>query len=362
MLVEVFFCRKLRFFFRDLSSRPKKKRFSKHSLFLSSNSLFPDLLPSFSSTKNRFIGCAGGGDTQVLLPAKADLEEPPAGTRLRFSVRGLLGGHSGINIGDDRGNAVILTARLADAAAASAAAAAGKDEKAPSSPSPLLLICSARGGDKRNALAREACIETFLPRSLPTSELALAVVRAAREEAEAIREEYGSLEKDIEVAVEVIGSDEGKSSPPPPPLDAGTSDALLTLLLTLPHGVIKRSHTVPGLVETSTNLASVSPVFFEEGKGEKEEGKSAKISSFRISCSTRSSFMPALEATRRSIARIAKGAGAAVEQGEAYPGWAADPEASLVALAREAVEGVTGRPAHVGAIHAGLECGLIKVK
>lgn len=135
----------------------------------------------------------------------------------------------------------------------------------------------------------------------------------------------------------------------------------MTLLLTLPHGVIKRSHTVSGLVETSTNLASVSPVFFEE-KEEKEEGKPPRISSFKISCSTRSSFMPALEATRRSIARIARGAGATVEQGEAYPGWAADPAASLVGLAREAVEGVTGRPAHVGAIHAGLECGLIKVR
>lgn len=302
-----------------------------------------------------FIGCAGGGDTQVVLPAE-NLEISPAevaaGTRLRLSVRGLLGGHSGINIGDDRGNAVILAARLADAAAAEAKvspAAAG----APLPPSSSFLVVTARGGDKRNALAREASMECWFSHA-PSSQATAAVLRAAVEEAEAIKEEYGTLEKDIEVSVEAVAADDGKLSSNPLPLDARTSDALLTLLLTLPHGVIKKSHTVAGLVETSTNLASVIPVVVEEN--------GSRISSFKISCSTRSSFMPALEATRRSIARIARGAGANVEQGEAYPGWAADPDAPLVALAREAVEGVTGRKAHVGAIHAGLECGLIKVR
>ena len=275
-------------------------------------------------------------------------------------MRGLLGGHSGINIGDDRGNAVILAARLADAAATAAAKAKAQAQ------APSFLVATARGGDKRNALAREASIEAWIPYP-PTSEAAAAVVKAAREEGEAIEEEYGTLEKDLEVVVEAstAAGDDGKlSSSPPPPLpllDARTSDALLTLLLTLPHGVIKKSHAVAGLVETSTNLASVAPEFGKQG-GEGDGGSKAELSAFRISCSTRSSLMPALEAARRSIARVARGAGARVEQGEAYPGWAADPDAPLVALAREAVEGVTGRPAHVGAIHAGLECGLIKVR
>ena len=280
-----------------------------------------------------FIGCAGGGDTQVVLPAKgAAAESSPslslseadvaAGTRLRLAVRGLLGGHSGINIGDDRGNAVILAARLADAAAAAAAAQAAQAQ-APQRPPPF-LIATARGGDKRNALAREASIEAWIPHP-PASEAASAVVEAAKAEAEAIREEYGTLEKDIEVVVEVAASSSSSAAspaPPPPLLDARTSDALLTLLLTLPHGVIKKSHAVEGLVETSTNLASVSPVYLDDAEGEGEKGskKNGTVAAFRVSCSTRSSFMPALEATRRSIARIARGAGASVEQGEAYPG------------------------------------------
>lgn len=279
-------------------------------------------------------------------------------------MRGLLGGHSGINIGDDRGNAVILAARLADAAAATAAKAKQEAAASPAAaPAPSLLIATAHGGDKRNALAREASIEAWIPHP-PSSAVAAAVLKAARDEAEAIKEEYGTLEKDIEADVEVVavvGGDEAPSLPPP--LDAQTSGALLALLLGLPHGVIKKSHTVQGLVETSTNLASVSPVVAEasspaEGGG--SGGGATAVSAFKISCSTRSSFMPALEATRRSIARVALAAGARVEQGDAYPGWAADPSAPLVALARDAVEGVTGRPAHVGAIHAGLECGLIK--
>ena len=66
----------------------------------------------------------------------------------------------------------------------------------------------------------------------------------------------------------------------------------------------------------------MSPVYLDDAEGEGEKGskKNGTVAAFRVSCSTRSSFMPALEATRRSIARIARGAGASVEQGEAYPG------------------------------------------
>ena len=307
-----------------------------------------------------FIGCAGGGDTQVVLPVGTAVDagslseaDVAAGTSLRLSVRGLLGGHSGINIGDDRGNAVILSARLADAAAsaASEAAEAAAGDASPLPLPPSFLVVTACGGDKRNALAREASIDAWVPHP-PSSAETAAVVRAARQEAEAIKEEYGTLERDIEASVEATAAS-ASSSPQLSPLDERSSDALLTLLLTLPHGVIKKSHAVEGLVETSTNLASVLPVVGEN---------SDAISAFRVSCSTRSALMPALEAARRSIARAARAAGARVERGEAYPGWAADPGAPLVALAREAVEGVTGRPAHVGAIHAGLECGLIKVE
>ena len=294
-----------------------------------------------------FIGCAGGGDSQITLPA-SPADDASSKKLVRFRVSGLLGGHSGININDDRGNAVILVARLADAA--SRALSPSSSSSPSSSPPSPLLVSYAKGGDKRNALAREATIEAWVPDACLSGAL-----EAAKREGEAIKEEYGLVERDIAILVEEALDYEATFRQP---LDARSSDALLTLLLTLPHGVIKMSHAVEGLVETSTNLASVAPEF---GDGDGDE--SGSIKAFKVCCSTRSSLMPALEAARRSIHRVARASGAsAIAQDEAYPGWAADPSAPLVALARASVERVTGREAKVGAIHAGLECGLIKAR
>lgn len=150
---------------------------------------------------------------------------------------------------------------------------------------------------------------------------------------------------------------------------------LLTLLLTLPHGVLKNSHTVPGetgrlpgkhvqlieepsllphrrschclisgLVESSTNLASVQPG--------PVEGSSVL---YRVQCSTRSSLMHALERCRGAIRQIAGLCGAAVEQDQAYPGWLPQPDAKVVRLAQAAIGEVIGRVPELKAIHAGLE-------
>ena len=281
-----------------------------------------------------FIGCAGGGDSRITLPVSADPCAAPVVATLSLSVSGLLGGHSGLCIHEGRGNAVGLAARLAEAAVRGGGGSAA------------VRLVSMSGGDKRNAIPREcAATVAVCAGGRATVDAAL---DAARTEADAIRQEYGGLEAGMRL--EVVQPAEASPSPPPLPLTAASTDASLTLLRALPHGALRMSTAVPGLVETSNNLASVVPV---------ADGEGGSLSALLIQTSTRSALLPALEAVRRSIAALATALGGSVTSDEAYPGWAPNPASRIVRLTAAAVEGVTGRAPGIGAIHAGLECGII---
>lgn len=273
-----------------------------------------------------FIGCAGGGDTVLTLNLSQD-EAPPAAMAMEISFIGLKGGHSGVDIHEDRGNAV----RMAAVAVEKALVAA-----------PNARLVSINGGDKRNAIPRE-CRAVVM---VPTEEVQSLKNAVAAVESD-FKAEYGHREPDIRAAVEEKTKDSsGVLSPK-------ESDRLLNLLLSLPHGVVKFSHTVPDLVETSSNLASVRP------SGAVAPGGQV---AYRIQCSTRSSLMPALERTRGAIRRIGGLCGANIEQDEAYPGWAPQPDAEIVGLTQRTIADVAGRLPAVKAIHAGLECGIIGEK
>eukprot|EP00884_Botryococcus_braunii_P019726 jgi/Botrbrau1/6437/Bobra.0034s0013.1 len=246
-----------------------------------------------------------------LLYLDAEFEPAPTKgfTALELRISGLMGGHSGLNIHEGRGNAVQLAARAVDRLLHTI---------------PAARLVSIQGGDKRNAIAREATAELLVPREF-ASEARLAVENIAH----ALREEYWRA-----------GGRELQSE-----------SKLLTLLRALPHGVIKFSHHVPGLVETSTNLASV--------KFDKVTDKGAQ---YTIQCNTRSSLMDAIENTREVIRRLATLCGAEVEMDIAYPGWNPNPHSKVLQLAKEVVSKILGREPKVGAIHAGLECGIIGEK
>jgi len=118
------------------------------------------------------------------------------------------------------------------------------------------------------------------------------------------------------------------------------------MLVAVPYGVVAMSAQIPGLVETSTNLASVR---LNAGK-------------LLVGTSQRSCVASALEWVcdiHRAIARLS---GASIEHPNGYPGWKADPDSKLLKKTIAAVTRVTGRKAAVQAIHAGLECGIIKEK
>jgi dipeptidase D len=125
--------------------------------------------------------------------------------------------------------------------------------------------------------------------------------------------------------------------------DHDSTGKVMALIVALPHGVISMSYDIPGLVETSTNLATVKP----------ENGAVA------IGLSSRSSVASALEALRQRIRCAATLAGASVEEGGGYPGWKPDLNSELLQVLRQVHEREIGSDPKIEAIHAGLECGLI---
>ena len=272
-----------------------------------------------------FIGCAGGGDSTIAMPLGKDTISADLSEIVEIRVEGLLGGHSGLNIHENRGNAVIICASVVQ----SALEAAGDGGAA------LLSIC---GGDKHNAIPREASATLAIT---PSARAAIEKSLAASEIA-AI-EEFGLLEKGLTIA---IHNKESSSEEDNKALTKLSAKRLLAVLLSLPHGPLKFSHAIPSLVETSSNLASIS----------------VDDNMATILCSSRSSIGTALEATRGKIKSIAFLAGASVEQSTAYPGWAPNPTSEILEVTKRLLSKKLGRSPGVKAVHAGLECGLLMSK
>jgi dipeptidase D len=196
-------------------------------------------------------------------------------------------------------------------------------------------LSSLRGGNAHNAIPREARARLVLSGAARIGEL-----RQALEcEFEAIRTEFRRADPEMVYSVDQV-------EPPPGMWDEASAAKVLALIHGLPHGVLAMSQDMPGLVETSTNLAVVG-----ESDG-----------SFEIWTSTRSSIRSALEAARQSIRAMASLAGAEVTQDEGYPGWKPDLGSRLLAVVSRVHEERFGKPPRVGAVHAGLECGIIGEK
>jgi dipeptidase D len=263
------------------------------------------------------VGCAGGGQSTLQLPLSS--AAPDGGSAaLALTLKGLKGGHSGIDIRLQRGNAIKLLARLLHAAA----------QAAP------LRLAAFQGGNKHNAIPREANAVVLV------DEGAVSRFRAALDtELHAIRLEYAVADPGIELEV-------ADAPLPDRAWDAASGLRMLHLLEALPHGVIAMSQDIPGLVETSTSLATA-----------RVEGDSLELV-----CSTRSSINPALDAVRRRIRAIATLAGATVEEKDAYPGWKPDLASPLLAVVKTVHRDVMGQDARIEAVHAGLECGIIGEK
>jgi dipeptidase D len=265
-----------------------------------------------------FVGCAGGQDS--LIDVKAAFRSAAfRGSALRLEVSGLRGGHSGLNIVENRGNALKLTARVLSALMEDGVS---------------FDLASITGGSKHNAIPREA-EAIIVPDPAAVSKLKAVVDR----ELAAFRIELAKIDDGLHVSV----------SPCPDParvLALGDRDRLVRLMLALPHGVLGMSPDIPGLVETSSNLAVV-----KEQNGV-----------IRVVTSSRSSVAPTLASVLSQVRSAAELAGASATLKDGYPGWKPNLDSKALAAVRAVYKKRWNKEPHVTAIHAGLECGLLGEK
>jgi len=263
-----------------------------------------------------FVGCAGGGDTECHFPLVfAPL--PDKWTGVKIKVFGLAGGHSGLNIIENRANALKVLATLLLEAC----------------PTEQFSLCTFQGGDKHNAIPREATAIVAGP-----ADLADRLRNAVERLRPGLLSEYGKTDPKLDVQVSSAGVTDG--------LPFADSVRFLSFILALPHGVDTLSRDIPGLVETSSNLAKVA------------WGEEAAL----VHNSSRSSVAAALTRMRGRVAAAGRLAHTDVRQLSGYPGWQPNMDSELLARAREVYEASTGKTAKVTAIHAGLECGIIGEK
>ncbi|MFO7627831.1 MAG: beta-Ala-His dipeptidase [Candidatus Fermentibacteraceae bacterium] len=248
------------------------------------------------------IGCAGGRDVIV---TKALEWESGAVPVSRLTVGGLAGGHSGMEINRGRANAISVAARVCRQLG--------------------LRVAGFSGGSKHNAIPRDA--QVLVAGEVPPA--------ALLEIAEEIGGEFAGIEKGIVISA--------IPSSPRAVLTGSCSTGLLDLLLALPHGVAAMSGSIPGLVQTSCNLAIA-----------RTDEKTAEVT-----ISVRSSIDSSRDALVERIISTARLSGCSHEACEGYPGWTPDPDSPLLAHAEKACREYYGSDPEVVAIHAGLECGII---
>jgi len=261
-----------------------------------------------------FIGCAGGRDTKGWFELKTEHASNSLKT-IRIDVKGLLGGHSGDDIHKGRGNSIKIITRLL-----------WKLSKQYN-----VRLNRIEGGNLRNAIPREAyAVILFNPEN--EKEIFSEIEGFNKE----IKNEFSVTAPDLVVSCQL--SDNAHTM-----LDHYLQLRLLSTLYACPHGEMVWSQTMPGLVETSTNLASVK---FTEDKIE-------------IGTSQRSSIDSALSGMVNMVQSVFMLAGAKYESGDGYPGWEPKLDSPLLEVTKKSFKKLFGKEPVVRAIHAGLECGII---
>ena len=261
-----------------------------------------------------YIGCAGGIDVSGKLKYSTDAV-PKGSEAFKISVAGLKGGHSGLDINLGRGNSNLLLCRFLYSAIQKYG----------------LRLAGIEGGSLRNAIPREAFAIVTLP-GKHTKEF----LGAVQEFEASCKHELGSVEPDLSFRAEPV-------SQPDSLIDPDTQGKLVRTVYGLPNGVIRMSTEMPGVVETSSNLAIV-----KSGNGEID-----------VLCLVRSSVDSAKDSLADSLKSVMELAGAEVVLSGSYPGWKPDVDSPVLAVMRKVYQRDFGEQPEVKVIHAGLECGII---
>ena len=265
-----------------------------------------------------FVGCAGGIDSTITFSYEA--EAAPKGYQFfRFDLTNGRGGHSGGDIHLGRANANKLLARYLFALGAVTD----------------LRLAQISGGNLRNAIPRDAHALFGVP-AADKEKVRIELNKFIAE----VQNEYKVEDPDIKFD---LCSEEAPANV----VDAKTSDNLIKALYSSPHGVVAMSKDIEGLVETSTNLASV---------------KMLPDNQILVVTSQRSSVESSKLDIAHQVEAHFKLAGAEVSHGDGYPGWEPNMESPIMHIVRDAYKELFKVDPVITAIHAGLECGLLVSK
>lgn len=259
------------------------------------------------------IGCAGGID--VTATGTYDQTTPSGGSAFTITVRGLTGGHSGGDIHLGRGNANKIMNRML--------LKLTKEHN--------ISIASVNGGSLRNAIPRESVATIVIP-----DDQVVGAEKTFAALAFKIEAEYKVTDRKLVIALEVTDR-------PASVMASAFQNKLLRALYACPNGIYRMSPEIAGLVQSSNNLARV---LVADGK-------------YSLQCLTRSSVDSEKYDLSDAITSAFDLMGAEMSYGGIYPGWTPRPDAPVVKLMSELYKEMFGEPAHVNAVHAGLECGIL---
>jgi dipeptidase D len=260
-----------------------------------------------------YIGCAGGMNTTVTF--EYEKESVPADFFcIKIGLDKLHGGHSGDDIDKGYANANKLLVRFLNTV---------MDKYD-------VRLCSIKGGNLHNAIPRDASVVIAIPNKYKESIRVDFNIFAAT-----VQEEYNVTESNTEFIME--STDFIQEC-----IERKVAKKIIMSIAAAFNGVFAMSMDVPGLVETSSNLASIR----------------TNSNSTVIVASHRSSVSSSIKDVKETFAAAFRLAGAKVEHNDGYPGWTPNPKSQLLAIAVETYKDLFGKDPKVKAIHAGLECGL----
>ncbi|CAM4210562.1 aminoacyl-histidine dipeptidase [Pseudoalteromonas byunsanensis] len=261
-----------------------------------------------------YMGCAGGVDAS--LKVTVEREALPNLSTFELTLKGLKGGHSGVDIHTGRANANKLLARFLQNHVE------GIDFR----------LVSIKGGSLRNAIPREA----YAHIAIPTSQLELFQQYLNAFET-TVKEELCSVETGLTFTLHAVETELS-------PMNTQSQTKLLALLNACPNGVMRMSDDIKGVVETSLNMGVITT---EQDKVE-------------VLCLIRSLIDSGREEVSGALRALAMLAGADIEFSGAYPGWKPDPDSQILHIFRDVYEDIYDKKPDIMVIHAGLECGLFK--
>ena len=257
------------------------------------------------------IGCAGGIDINATRVVAMEVA-PADSSGFKIIVRGLSGGHSGMDIHKGLGNANKLMNRLLDRLGDG------------------IQLIALDGGSLRNAIPRESIAHVLWNGSEDSFEEVITRV------GEEFIDEHATTDSDIEISCESIDRPEAA-------LSMEATQSIISAIYACPNGIYRMSPDIAGLVQTSNNLARVA----------------LKDGDFTVMCLTRSAVETEKMDLARGIQRIFETVGCAVDLSGDYPGWAPNPKSNILTTMSGLYRELFKDEPKIQACHAGLECGIL---